>query len=225
MKKLQFITISLLLIFTISSCGSGDRSSRDQVSEDLEPGEIPSGSVSYRINPETSEIAWMASKVTGQHNGTIDVEGGNVYLYEGSPVGGNVDINMESITVLDLTDPEMNAQLTGHLKSDDFFSVDSHPEANFEFLTFDELQEIDEDGNNYKVTGNLTIKDITHTIAFNANIMDHGNYIHTIADFDLDRTLWDIRFRSGKFFENLGDNLIHDNFTLELDVVADKVES
>jgi hypothetical protein len=221
MKRIQILTLAAMAVLVMAACGRGsDRAA--QVVERLEPGEIPAGSVPYAILPAQSVVAWEGSKVTGKHDGTIGVQSGNIYVYEGYLVGGTVYMDMENLVVLDLEDPDMNARLTGHLKSDDFFSVETYPTATFEFLRFEELDEPDDEGNNYKVTGNLTIKGITHTIAFNANIHEHDNQIHALADFDLDRTLWDVRFRSGRFYENLGDNLIHDHFNLKLDVVASR---
>jgi len=38
----------------------------------------------------------------------------------------------------------------------------------------------------------------------------------------LDRTKWDIKYNSGKFFKNLGDKLIYDDFEIEVEVVAEK---
>ena len=219
MKRIQLITLAALAVLVMTACGSSSERAA-QVVERLEPGEIPAGSMPYAIIPAQSSVAWEGSKVTGKHDGTIGIQSGTIYVYEGYLVGGTVYMDMENLVVLDIENPETNARLTGHLKSDDFFSVATHPVATFEFLKFEKLDEPDNKGNNYEVTGNLTIKGITHTIAFNANIHEHGNQIHALADFDLDRTMWDVRFRSGRFYENLGDNLIHDHFNMKLDVTA-----
>ena len=191
-----------------------------QLVHSLEPGEIPSGSVAFVIDAQSSEIIWTGTRVNGRHFGTIGISQGDVFVHEGSLVGGSAFIDMEQLVVLDITDPDRNRRLTSHLKSADFFHVDSFPMASFRFLLFEELEWPDEAGNNYKITGNLTIKEITHTIAFNALILKQEGQVQAMADFNLDRTLWDIRFRSGRFFENLGDNLIHDHFNLKLNVLA-----
>ena len=36
----------------------------------------------------------------------------------------------------------------------------------------------------------------------------------------VDRTKWDIRYGSGKFFEGLGDKMIYDEFDISFDIVA-----
>lgn len=165
-----------------------------------------------------SKLEWDAKKVTGGHVGTVDIKGGNVYVDNGKLTGGEYEIDFTTIKVLDLQDPGMNAKLTGHLKSDDFFSAEKFPSGKFEIISAEEIT--DASGNNYKITGNLTIKGITKQITFPAKVNISGDNLTATADFTIDRTLWDIKFRSGKFFENLGDNLIYDDFKIKFNIAA-----
>ena len=66
--------------------------------------------------------------------------------------------------------------------------------------------------NSYEVQGVLTIKDISHPITFDVEV--DGNTLN--ANLTFDRSLYDVRFRSGSFFENLGDKLIVDDIDLEV---------
>ena len=67
-------------------------------------------------------------------------------------------------------------------------------------------------GSSYDVNGTLTIKNISHPINFTLDMKDK------IAETKLtfDRSKYDVRFRSGSFFENLGDKLILDDIELEV---------
>lgn len=56
-----------------------------------------------------------------------------------------------------------NERRDGHLKSDDFFSAEKFPEIRF---TSKSIEKIDE--KNYKIHGDLTIRDITKPVTFDA---------------------------------------------------------
>ena len=127
-------------------------------------------------------------------------------------VSGEFNIDMNSINCKDLTDESWNQKLVGHLKSDDFFGVAKFPTAK---LVINESQAFNKD--EAVVTGKLTIKGITHPLTFTAK--RNGNtYESTIT---IDRSKYDIRYGSGKFFDNLGDNMIYDEFTLEVKLVVE----
>lgn len=168
--------------------------------------------------PEQSKIEWVGKKVTGQHNGTVNIISGELTSDEKVLTGGNFEIDFSSIKVLDIEDAETNAKLTGHLKSDDFFSVEKFPTGKFVIKSIAPLT--DGSGNNYTIAGDLTIKGITNTITFPANVNVTADGITATADFNVDRTLYDIKFRSGKFYENLGDKLIDDNFNIKFTVAS-----
>jgi polyisoprenoid-binding protein YceI len=54
-----------------------------------------------------------------------------------------------------------NAMRDGHLKSDDFFNAEKFPEINFKSTSFEKLSE-----NKYKITGDLTIRDVKKNVTF-----------------------------------------------------------
>lgn len=169
----------------------------------------------YKVDNSKSTVKWKGTKVTGEHYGTIDFKEGNLTADGQKIKSGTFQINMESIVNEDLEDESTNQKLVGHLKSDDFFSVDKHPVSTFE------LKEVKHKaGNKYSLTGDLTIKGITHPVTFDATVDVNENQLKANGNMELDRTLYDIKFRSGKFFSNLGDNLIHDTFNLDFNVVA-----
>lgn len=211
-----FIILSLIVF---SGC-STDTKNESKVTDTKETAGKTEGSETYKIDPKQSIINWTGKKVTGQHNGTIGIDKGELNVDNGEVVAGNFDINVSTIKVLDITDPGSNEKLTNHLKSDDFFSADKHKLSKFEITKA--VKDASKGANAYTVSGNLTIKGITKNITFPATVNINGNTLKANAEFDVDRTEWDIKFRSGKFFENLGDNMISDNFTLKLDLTAVK---
>src|SRR5258708_407566 len=109
----------------------------------------------FKIVSAQSNIDWVGRKVTGKHNGTIVIKEGELILNDGKLTGGKFIIDTTSVKILDITDSATNAQLVGHLASDDFFSTEKYPEAILEITSVS--------GNHVK--GNLSIKGIIDPIA------------------------------------------------------------
>ena len=167
----------------------------------------------FEILSAKSNIDWIGRKVTGAHNGTIGIKNGTLILTNNQLTGGIFTIDTTNIEILDVTDTATNAQFAGHLASDDFFSSEKFPEVVFEIISVS--------GNH--VEGNLTIKGITHTIGFDAELKVNGETIQASGKIVVDRTKYDMKFRSGNFFTNLGDTLIYDDFDLNVTITAQAV--
>ena len=171
----------------------------------------------FKVDTKKSQLNWYASKVTGKHNGTVNLASGSVESDGKTIIGGSFDIDMTSILVKDIpADNEMNGKLLGHLKSDDFFSVDKHKTARFEIM------KVVPNGKEFQVAGKMTIKGITNEISFPATISTSDKGVTAKAKITLDRTKWDVRYGSNKFFEGLADKAIHDDFVIEVNLVAGK---
>lgn len=158
-----------------------------------------------------SGIEWIGRKVTGSHNGTIAVKEGELILKDEKLAGGRFVVDTTSIKILDIADPVTNAQFAGHLASDDFFSSQKFPEAVLEITSVR--------GGDH-VEGNLTIKGITHPIAFDAVVNTSEGQVTATARLIIDRTKYDMKFRSGNFFKDLGDTLIYNEFELSVRITA-----
>lgn len=170
---------------------------------------------SFVVNKNASQVKWNGKKVTGEHHGTINLANGTLQVANGQVASGSFEMDMASIVNEDLTDAGYNKRLVDHLKSDDFFSVENHPVSR---LTISSVKKLG--GNEYEYTGNLTIKGITNPVTFTANTSVNGNALKAEGKMVVNRTKYDIKFRSGTFFQNLGDNLIYDDFTLDFTLVA-----
>lgn len=170
----------------------------------------------YSIDTKKTTTIWLGTKVTGKHSGNIRITNGKITSDGKKITGGTIEFDMTSITCEDITNKEYNDKLVSHLKSDDFFGVAKHPTSKFEITNVAFKSE-----NNYNVTGKLTIKGITNEISFPALIKFDEMTIVTIANIIVDRTKFDIKYGSSTFFEKIGDKAIHDNFELNVNVVAE----
>lgn len=154
-----------------------------------------------------STLKWHGKKVTGEHFGNINLKSGTLEIKDNMIAKGKFVIDMNTITNSDLTDAGYNAKLVNHLKSDDFFGVAKHPEA-----VIDIVKSTPFVNNEATVEAKLTIKGITHPITFKAK-KDGQVYL---ADMVVDRSKYDVRYGSGSFFDNLGDNMIYDDFNMSV---------
>jgi polyisoprenoid-binding protein YceI len=164
----------------------------------------------FDIISAQSNIDWVGKKITGAHNGTIAVKEGELILIDGKLSGGKIIIDTTSIKILDVTDPVTNAQFAGHLASDDFFSTEKYPAA---------ILEITSVSANH-VEGDLTIKGITNPIGFDVVVKVNGDLLTATGKLVIDRTKYDMKFRSGSFFKDLGNTLIHNDFELDVSIAA-----
>lgn len=167
------------------------------------------------VSADQSTIAWHGEKVTGSHNGEVNVRQGNIVLdAQGNLKSAYVQADMQTIVNHDLEDAETNAKLVGHLKSDDFFSVEKFPYAEINLTKFEKGKE----AGKYVASGELTIKGKTHpiTVPFTYNV--DGGAMTATGSFTFDRSNYDVRYGSESFFDNLGDKVIYDDVDLEFTI-------
>lgn len=170
-----------------------------------------------------STITWRGRKPLKENYedvGTVAVKEGNVVVENGAVTGGTVVFDMNTISAVSTGVGGGETQLTSHLKSADFFDVETHQTATFVVTSVEPLVGVADA--NYQITGTLTIKGIDQEVVFPAllSVNEDNTLVSIKAKTVLDRTLWDVRFGSGKFFENLADNLIADDFEVELDLAT-----
>jgi polyisoprenoid-binding protein YceI len=170
------------------------------------------------IKPEASKIEWYAEKVTGAHNGLVQLKKGIITLENNEFTGGEFVVDMRSIKVTDISGPSA-AKLEGHLKSEDFFGVENNPEARF--LVTGVSKKANGEFNT-EIKGNLTIKNVTHPITFPARVdIKNGNFA-AYGEMVIDRSKYNVRYGSSSFFDDLGDKAIYDEFTMKISIGAQK---
>ena len=216
--------ISLLLVLgfaiAMTSCMQGPQGEKVKTGDATEV-QYPKDAIELNANLDASTIEWLGTKPTGTHFGTLSVQDGSVFIKDGKLLGGKFVMNMNSIVVLDIKDETMNANLVGHLKSADFFLVDSFPTATFEFsnvVPFESTGEIVEGVvPTHRLEGNLTMRGVTRKVNFPARIEVGDKWVKAeTPQFVLNRTEWNVNYGSRSIFANLKDNFIHDEMGITI---------
>ena len=158
------------------------------------------GQETYQISPENSTVEWVGEKVSGTHTGYINLQNAFFLFEDEKFVGGEFNIDMNSIKCTDIENATYAAKLEEHLKDPDFFNSSKYPTSNFK------ITNIIFDGTSYMITGNMTIKEISQEITFPAKFENDGDLFHANATLKIDRTKHDIKYGSGSFFDDLGSN-------------------
>ncbi|MEY3398462.1 MAG: hypothetical protein RL220_1056 [Bacteroidota bacterium] len=177
------------------------------------------GAGSYIVSAEKSRITWVGRETTGKtHTGSVKVKSGFVDIENKALKGGQIVIDMSTISNNDVDDATSKAKLEGHLHSADFFNTASFPEATFNIKSVQA-----KNSKEYVATGDLTIRGITHETTADVTVSSAGeNKMAATAALIFDRSKYEVKFRSGKFETGLGDKMIDDNIMIHVTLQADK---
>lgn len=173
------------------------------------------------LDVANGHVYWDATKVGGSHDGLVKIYDGRVAVEDDKITEGVIRIAMSSINVIDVTDREMNQKLTSHLKSDDFFAVDQFPYAVFHITNTNGRIS---DGK-IEAEGTMNIRSISNPVSMVLEIKPadrEGNSYKAAGRFQFDRSQYNVRYRSGKFFPDLGDKLIHDEVNLRVELMLQR---
>lgn len=211
MKKI--VLAILMLGITFVACKSEKKESKLEIAENKAQIVLIEDGV-YAANVETSTLNWKGFKPTGSHNGVVAIKEGNLTVRNEKVTEGKFTFDMASITVLDIpADDKYNAKLVNHLKSPDFFDVENNPTATFEIIGVE----------GDKIKGNLIVKEISKPVEFIAKLVETEEGVEFSAEpFKIDRTEYNIQYKSKKFFENIKDKFINDEFEISFKVKASK---
>lgn len=170
----------------------------------------------YTVETDDSKVAWVGKKVTGQHNGTLDVKSGSLNFVGDELVNGEVVVDINSLKVEDITDSEYNAKFIGHMKSEDFFNTAKFPEAKLV------IKKAKKTAKGYNVKGELTLLGTTKPVDFTAEVKKSDDKVEGTTKLVLDRTKWGLKYGSTSFFKGLGDKAIDNKFELTVNLTAEK---
>lgn len=176
----------------------------------------------YRALISESAAYWTGSKTLIKDyydTGTIALKSGTFTISDSTLANPIVvTFDMTSIAATKTGQGKGEDRLSEHLKSEDFFAVMKYPETRFiskEILTGE--------GGAITLQGDLEIKGVTAPITIPVMIAkEESGKLILSGKAAVDRTLWDLRYGSDKFFDNLGNNVINDIFTLEFRLVAEQ---
>lgn len=225
-NKSTLIIVLLVLVlggwyfYSKSSAEKMDDKRADTSSEVVmqEKTSVADGKYSFEV--ENSSVEWSGRKTLIADyvdTGKLAIGGGYVVFAGGLPTEGSLTVDMKTIMAQKTGKGGGEDGLSKHLKSSDFFDVENNPEAVFTLKSTTPVE-----GEDYKVLllGDMTIKGITNEITIPAEVYTLDNKTVIEAKAELDRTLWNIRFGSDKFFDNLANNVISDLFEVEFYLVA-----
>ena len=209
-KRINPLLLTTLIIFN----GCAQKKDNSSGSSNQESLSLNKGD--YDVEISTSKLICTGKEVsTKQHNGTLNIKNGQIIISDKGLISGDIEIDMSSINTTDIKGRGKD-RLDGHLKSPDFFDVKKHPVA---FLKFQGNEKNFSDGK-LKFDGELTIKNISHPISFFSTIENVNGKLSARAEVTFDRSLYNVRFGSGKFFDNLGDRLIYDEISIDVFIVT-----
>ncbi|MCW9708647.1 YceI family protein [Fodinibius salsisoli] len=136
----------------------------------------------WTIDPTHSEVQFkikhlVISTVTGSFDsfeGSIEADGNDF-----SDANAHFEADINSIST-------NNEDRDAHLKSDDFFDAENHPTLAFDSTSFEKIS-----SSEYKLTGDLTIRDTTKTVELEVT---HGGtvedaYGNTKAGFEINGSI------------------------------------
>lgn len=199
----------------MASCGNPSSNETVDAADAGETAEATAESVTYNVNLDESSVNWKGAKVIdGSHTGTIAITSASISTKDGAIEAGNFTLDMNSIAETNNDDEEGVAKLIGHLKSGDFFLVDSFPTASFEIT----------EGGKDHVKGNLTIKGITKEIEIPVTMNDTENGATMTSSFTINRNDWGVTWgnNSTNKIDFLKDNFIKDEIEFDVNLVASK---
>jgi polyisoprenoid-binding protein YceI len=170
----------------------------------------------YTVDTTHSRIGFnarhaMVTKVRGAFN---DFEGSG-YLDGANPANSTVSVRIQAKSI-----DTRNEQRDGHLRGNDFFDMEKYPEITFESTSVEQLDE-----STFRVTGDLTIKDVTKPVSvdftFEGAVVDPwGNTrIGFEGSTTINRKDWNVNWNAGL---EAGGVLVSEKVTLEFEISAVK---
>jgi polyisoprenoid-binding protein YceI len=223
MKNLLTFGIIAMASVALSACGSNGNSTAGNSAPAVLDVEAPAtraadipDDATFGIDITRSAINWTGQKLTGSHSGKMGFDKGVITVSGGVVTEASIVVNVIQLTVTDIEDAEKNANLVGHLKSPDFFDTEAFPQATFELSAIKPLG----DGSGYTAYGDVTIKGITNQTEFTLNYLGKDGELHIKGSTTIDRTLFDIKYGSASFFDDLGDRAIYDDFEITFRIAA-----
>lgn len=209
MKKL--VLFSAVAALVLASCAGNPEGKKAETKDSVEVADQVVGT-SYSVDTTQSKVIWKGTKVSGFHEGTVNVKSGSINVDNGSITGGSFVLDLNTISATDL-EGEYKEKLDGHLKADDFFGVATYPEAT---LAITEVK-AGATANDVVIAANLTIKGITKNITFDAKVDELTDAtLKTSADFNILREDWGITYEGKK------DDLISKEINFKVTIVANK---
>jgi polyisoprenoid-binding protein YceI len=216
--------MSCLAVFMMTACDKAPKGDTAKIT-DKEQAVAATGK-SFMVDTAQSYIKFTGYGVGKNHPGTFKLSYGTVAVEHDSISGGTFLINIKSMKMEQQGEMIKN-KLSPHLLSGDFLDAEKFGIGKFEITniapyTPEEGNKSLVDGANFYVSGNLTLKDVTKNISFPARVNLDGETLRAIANFDIDRSQWQINYGNDK---TLGDKFISEKVNIQLNISARQQEA
>lgn len=173
----------------------------------------------YAIDPTHSRIGFVArhamvTKVRGSFN---EFEGFGYFDAE-HPANSKLALTIQAASI-----DTRNADRDGHLKSNDFFDMETYPEITFASTAVEHV-----DAENYRVTGDLTIKGVTNPVTvdfeYTGTAVDpfQNQRIGFEGKTTVNRKDWGVNWNAAL---EAGGVLVSEKVTLEFEVSAIRTDA
>jgi polyisoprenoid-binding protein YceI len=168
----------------------------------------------YAIDPTHSRIGFVArhamvTKVRGSFN---EFDGSGHFDAE-NPSNSSLQLTIQAASI-----DTRNADRDAHLKSNDFFDMENHPQITFSSTAVEQV-----DAENLRITGDLTIKGVTKPVTVDfeyagAAVDPYGNQrIGFEGKTTVNRKDWGVNWNAAL---EAGGVLVSEKVTLEFEVSA-----
>jgi polyisoprenoid-binding protein YceI len=221
MKHTFLILGIFLLTITTTGCSFSNQTPEPITDNQIENHDMSDQALNmegirvYNLDTNTSTLAWSAKRIaSAPHTGTVGIQSGSITFKDNIFTEGGFTMDMTTIA-----EDENAEALVRHISNEDFFNVERFPESQIEIKSLEQIE-----GDTYHVIADLIIKEITNEVEFDAKIDMNQEQLTADANFDIDRTKWDITFDSGSIFKELGDKAIRDQieYTIHLELTTEK---
>lgn len=190
-------------------------------SEGEAPDAPPLRDGSYPLDLAESRVLWTGRNLLNRHDGSLKLKSGEVEIARGQLAGGSFVFDMQDMACSDLAGDPLHEVLIAHLLSDDFFEVETYPEASFRITAADAMEDASPGSPDTRIRGVLHLKGTDGGVEFlvTTGITAEGK-LAAQAAFTIDRTRWNVIYGSGKFFRSLGGHLVNDLIEIQLRIVT-----
>ena len=219
LRRINGLAVVGLLAF--ASCDNAPKGDQATITDEQQAADA--AGQTFTVDTADSKIRFVGHGVGKNHPGNFRLSSGTVSINNDQITGGEFVINIQSMEVEEQGEMFQN-KLKPHLLSGDFFDAEKFGTAKFVItgVTPYEAGSGDTsivDGANFTVSGNFTLKDVTRNVSFPARIDLDGETLKAEANFDIDRTQWQMNYGNDK---TLGDQFISETVNIELDLRARK---
>ncbi|SHF33919.1 Polyisoprenoid-binding protein YceI [Dysgonomonas macrotermitis] len=206
--------ISLISLLFVCSCKEKKQTEVVPVAEE--------NGISLKVDTAASIIYWKGFGPKTEHSGTLKLKEGIITVVGNNVKLGGFIIDMNTIKCTSITDAANNKKLVTHLNRGDFFNVARYPEARF---TIYNSTEIKSDSLTHRLNGALELIGMEKGVTFDAKITKNGDTYKAItAPFNIDRTLWGIKYGSNTVYDAMQNSIVEDNIQIQV-VITARLES